>query len=269
MNVHSLGLGKDVRDEPCPSAALSRRGAGASRSPEDPPPLLTLRRRRVSALQRVSETVAEPLRSQNQDETLVRLRRQQIFAAACRVLRHKSFHEATVKEIALEAGLAAGSIYLYLQSKDDILLLLAESMVAELAEMLPRIRGQSRGEPRRELLELMRAAIEVIDRYREAFCVLNQEVRYLARRPDYRVALKQIVGRYTSTVENVLERGRRMGVIFYDDLRSVVQAIHMLCSGWAMGADYLGKTDKETYWRQIAALVEGRCFNPAQRSAEI
>jgi phosphatidylserine/phosphatidylglycerophosphate/cardiolipin synthase-like enzyme len=43
----------------------------------------------------------------------------------------------------------------------------------------------------------------------------------------------------------------------------------MLCSGWAMGADYLGKTDKETYWRQVAALVEGRFFNPAPRAAEI
>jgi len=45
--------------------------------------------------------------------------------------------------------------------------------------------------------------------------------------------------------------------------------VHMLCSGWAMGADYLGKTGKEIYWRQIAALVEGRFFNPAARGAEI
>ena len=64
----------------------------------------------------------------------------------------------------------------------------------------------------------------------------------------------------------MLERGRKLGVIFYDDLRSVVQAIHMLCSGWAMGADYLGKTDKETYWRQIAALVEGRFFDAERRA---
>src|SRR5260370_33991647 len=213
--------------------------------------------------------MTEALKLQSHDDPLVKARKRQIFLAACRVLARKSFHQATVKEMALEAGLAAGSIYVYLQSKDDILLLLAESMVAELAEMLPQIRGKSRGEPRRELLELMRAAIDVIDRYREAFCVLNQEVRHLARRPDYRVALKQIVGRYTSTVENVLERGRKMGVIFYDDLRSVVQAIHMLCSGWAMGADYLGKTDKETYLLQIAALVEGRFFDADRRGAEI
>jgi AcrR family transcriptional regulator len=204
--------------------------------------------------------MAEAVKLQGQDDNLVRARRQQIFSAACRVLHRKSFHEATVKEIAQEAKLAAGSIYVYLQSKDDILLLLADSMVAELIEMLPQIRLRSRGDSRRELLEVTRAALDVIDRYREAFCVLNQEVRYLARRPGYRAALNRIVGRYTSTLEDVLERGHRAGTIAYDDLHSVVQAIHMLCSGWAMGADYLGKTDKETYWRQIAAIVEGRFF---------
>jgi AcrR family transcriptional regulator len=205
-------------------------------------------------------TMAEALKTPAQDETLVRARRRQIFLAACRVLQRKSFHEATVKEIALEAGLAAGSIYVYLQGKDDILLLLADSMVAELAEMLPQIRERSSGEPRRELLELMRAALDVVDRYREAFCVLNQEVRYLARRPAYRAALKRIVGGYTAALEDMLARGRKLGVIVYDDLRSVVEAVHMLVSGWAMGADYLGNTSKETYWRQIAALVEGRFF---------
>jgi len=205
--------------------------------------------------------MAEPQRIPKVDYLLARTRRQQIFDATCRVLRRKSFHEATVKEIAKEAGLAAGSIYVYLQSKDDILLLLADSMVAELMEMLPRIREQSRDEPRRELIALTGAVVDVIDRYREAFCALNQEVRYLARRPNYRAALKQIVGRYTSTIEDVLERGRALGTMLFSDVRSVVQAIHMLCSGWAMGADYLGKTSKEAYQRQIASLIEGRFFN--------
>jgi AcrR family transcriptional regulator len=43
-----------------------------------------------------------------QDDALVRTRRRQIFLAACRVLSNKSFHEASVKELALEAGLADG-----------------------------------------------------------------------------------------------------------------------------------------------------------------
>ena len=42
-----------------------------------------------------------------------------------------------------------------------------------------------------------------------------------------------------------------------------MHAIHMLCAGWAMGANNLKDTDKETYWREIAAIVEGRFFGSA------
>ncbi|MGC1397395.1 TetR/AcrR family transcriptional regulator, partial [Candidatus Binatus sp.] len=111
---------------------------------------------------------AEVLRAPAPDEKLVKARRRQIFLAACRVLARKSFHEASVKELALEAGLAAGSIYLYLDSKDEIIPLIAESMVAEFVEMLPAIRERTVGDPRRELIEVMRAILDVIDRYREA-----------------------------------------------------------------------------------------------------
>src|SRR6202044_3162482 len=115
---------------------------------------------------------AEAIRVQSPDDKLVKARRRQIFLAACRVLARKSFHEASVKELALEAGLAAGSIYVYLHSKEDILILIAESMVAERVESIPAIHQRTHGEPRRELLEIMRTILDVIDRYREAFAVM-------------------------------------------------------------------------------------------------
>jgi AcrR family transcriptional regulator len=202
---------------------------------------------------------------QTQEDRLARARRRQIFLAACKVLARKSFHQATVKEIALEANLAAGSIYLYLRSKDEILLLLAESMVGELAEALPAIRAAAVDDPRRELLGIMRGALDVIDRYREAFAVLNHEVRYLARRPKYRAALERILEPYFPVIAGVLRHGRDLGLIRVEDIPSAVEALHMLCSGWAMGANLLAKTDKETYWRVIAALIEGRFFAGDQR----
>lgn len=204
--------------------------------------------------------MVEALRLPNQDEALVKTRRRQIFLAACRVLARKSFHQATVKEIALEAKLAAGSIYLYLRSKEEMLLLLAESMVSELAEALPGIRAESGDDPRRELLGIMRGALDVIDRYREAFAVLNHEVRYLARRQKYRAALEQIVEPYFAALAGALRRGRERGLLKYENTPSVVEAVHMLCSGWAMGAGFLAKTDRETYWRDIVAIIEGRLF---------
>src|SRR5215475_7978810 len=104
----------------------------------------------------------EALKSQPHDEALAMQRRRQIFLAACRVLERKSFHEASVKELALEAGLAAGSIYVYLQSKDEILILIEESMVTELVEMLPAIRAKAADDPRRELLAIMHEVLNII-----------------------------------------------------------------------------------------------------------
>src|ERR1700674_520471 len=148
--------------------------------------------------------IAEAIRTSPQDDGgLVRARRRQIFLAACRVLARKSFHEASVKELALEAGVAAGSIYLYLDSKDEIIPLIAESMVAEFVEMLPAIRVRTAGDPRRELIEVMRAILDVIDRYREAFNVLHHEARYLHPPPQYRKEKKKIARDYLARVAEV------------------------------------------------------------------
>ena len=208
--------------------------------------------------------VAEVVRAAQQDANLIKSRRRQIFLAACRVLARKSFHEASVKELALEAGVAAGSIYLYLDSKDEIIPLIAESMVAEFVELLPAIRKRTAGDPRRELIAVMRAILDVIDKYREAFNVLHHEARYLQRRPQYRNAMKKIASDYLGAVAEIIERGKRMGEIRFEDSHSAVHAIHMLCAGWATGTNYLKDTDKETYWREIAAMVEGRFFAPAK-----
>ncbi len=205
---------------------------------------------------------AEALKSQPHDEALVRQRRRQIFLAACRVLTRKSFHEASVKELALEAGLAAGSIYVYLESKDEILVLIAESMVAELVEQLPTIHQRNGDDPRRELSAIMHEILNIIDRYREAFAVLHHEGRYLARRPQYKAKMNKIGDRYLSAVAEVIERGRKLGVIHTDDVPAAVHAIHMLCAGWAMGGHGLRHSDKESYWREISRIVEGRFLAP-------
>lgn len=211
----------------------------------------------------------EASRLPNPDDALVRARRRQIFLAACRVLARKSFHQATVKEIALEAGLAAGSIYLYLRNKEEILLLLAESMVTEAAEAMPPARDTGDEDPRRLILEIMRAALDVIDRYREAFAVLNHEVRYLARRPQYRVRLELILEPYLGPLGRAIKSGRDRGLMEFDDAASVVEAVHMLCSGWAMGTGILTNTDKERYWAEIVRIIEGRLLataaSPARR----
>jgi AcrR family transcriptional regulator len=48
-------------------------------------------------------------------------RRTQIMEAAAHVFALKGFHQTTMKEIAQEAGVAEGTIYLYFENKEDLL----------------------------------------------------------------------------------------------------------------------------------------------------
>jgi AcrR family transcriptional regulator len=51
-------------------------------------------------------------------------RRAQILAAASRVFARHGFHRATVRQVAQEAGIADGTVYLYFRSKQELLLAL-------------------------------------------------------------------------------------------------------------------------------------------------
>ena len=54
---------------------------------------------------------------------LVEKRRQQIIRGACDLFVRKGFHRTTTREIARECGLSIGTMYEYIQSKEDVLYL--------------------------------------------------------------------------------------------------------------------------------------------------
>jgi AcrR family transcriptional regulator len=61
-------------------------------------------------------------------------RRTQILDAAARVLAERGYHRTTVRDIAREAGVADGTIYLYFSSKQDLLL----GLIAQLGRFAER-----------------------------------------------------------------------------------------------------------------------------------
>ncbi len=63
-------------------------------------------------------------------------KRARIVEAAIRVFADKGFHSATVAEVAREAGVADGTIYLYFKNKDHLLACLFEERMAELNELM-------------------------------------------------------------------------------------------------------------------------------------
>src|SRR3954464_13265978 len=63
--------------------------------------------------------------SENQDPIqaqLIKARRNQILDAATQVFAAKGFHGATIRQIAQQAEIADGTIYIYFKTKTDLLL---------------------------------------------------------------------------------------------------------------------------------------------------
>lgn len=58
-------------------------------------------------------------------------RRERILEAAAAVIARRGYQRATMKEIAAEAGIAPGTIYLYFDSKRDLLLTIADRLLSE------------------------------------------------------------------------------------------------------------------------------------------
>lgn len=73
--------------------------------------------------------MTDPLHDQ-----LVALRRQHILQAAVRVFAAKGYHQATIRDIAREAGIADGTIYNYFDNKTALLIGIFDHMTAAAAQ---------------------------------------------------------------------------------------------------------------------------------------
>ena len=92
-------------------------------------------------------------------------RRTQIMEAATHVFARKGFHQTTMKEIAQEAGMAEGTIYLYFESKEDVLIaVLTQPTVSLFLEALGSV---ARGEEGDEALltRILRTGFELGQQY--------------------------------------------------------------------------------------------------------
>jgi AcrR family transcriptional regulator len=77
------------------------------------------------------------------EETKKSHRLQSILAAAQKVFSQKGYHGATIRDIAREAQVAEGTIYIYFKSKKDLLIALFKPLIVEtLTELIQQLEGQ-------------------------------------------------------------------------------------------------------------------------------
>ena len=114
-----------------------------------------------------------------------------------RVVARKGFARATVQEIADEAGVAKGTVYLYYKSREEILDNTMEGAVAELLSRL-RAAAQEGGDFASVLERIVRVQLTYFDEHQDFFRLYAAMAepygeRRLRKHASYRTHIAQLV----------------------------------------------------------------------------
>ena len=150
-------------------------------------------------------------------------KRRQILDAAVEVFAATGFHKSRVSDIAREAGVADGTIYLYFKSKDDVLISIFEEAMGEMIERAEAAIADLE-DPLAQLNRLAVHHMENVEQNKTLAKVLQVELR-LSNTFMKEYQPKRL-RQYMDIIGRIIEEGRRRGVIRRDvDPRIVRRAI--------------------------------------------
>lgn len=131
-----------------------------------------------------------------------------IIDAAVKVFAKLGYHGAQVTKIAREAGVADGTIYLYFENKEDILIsLFKEKMgqfIAEVAKMLSR-----EPDAEKQLRTLVNSHFSHLESDKMLAVVTQIELRQ--SNPEIREGISEPLQKYFQEIEHVVENGQKQG----------------------------------------------------------
>ncbi|HUS29150.1 MAG TPA: TetR/AcrR family transcriptional regulator [Kofleriaceae bacterium] len=111
-----------------------------------------------------------------QDAVDKRDKRERILAAAERIFARHGFFAAKVSDVAKEAGVADGTIYLYFKNKDDLLISLFERRMQQVNEALRAATAKVKS-PREQLRAFVKTYLQLVADEPTAAEVLTIELR--------------------------------------------------------------------------------------------
>jgi TetR/AcrR family fatty acid metabolism transcriptional regulator len=162
---------------------------------------------------------------------------QQIIDAAVRVFARNGFYNSRVSDIAREAGIASGTIYLYFKTKDEILVtLFREKMAAFVASLRGDIARAT--DPEAKIRRLVRLHFEVLEANPDMAEVVQVELRQGQK--FFRGASAHEVSAYFELIGSILQDGVAAG-IFRRDLpvkvatKMLFGAMDQVTTSWVLG----------------------------------
>jgi AcrR family transcriptional regulator len=184
--------------------------------------------------------------------------RGRLLKAASRVFGRRGYHDASLREIAEEAGVSKGALYYNFASKDDLFLALLDARMQERLEEIEVAFGvdDSTGAP---VDRAARDYVENLKRNREWITLFFEFVAFAARDPQFGDRFAQrFKGFWAALAEVVERRARELGV----DLPLPAQ--HLAIAIDALGIGFMipeivdpGGVPQELLGRTLGYLLSG------------
>lgn len=178
-----------------------------------------------------------------------------IIDAAVKVFARKGFYNAKVSEIAKEAKVADGTIYLYFQNKDDILISLFE---VEMEKILSRMRQElaQSDDPVKKMERFAEVHLELVEGNPEQAEVIQVETRQSSKfMKEYK---NEKFMEYLEIISDIVREGQSKGVFREDILpRLVTRAFFGALDEVAR---YFVLSTKKRFSPQRAAVEISRAF---------
>jgi AcrR family transcriptional regulator len=152
----------------------------------------------------MAEAATAPLRER---------RRAEILAVAGRLFAERGVRETTVRRIAGEVGVLAGSLYYYFHNKQGILHALMRPYVEDLLARYRRC-AQTQGDARARLEALVRTSLEAMIAHPHENAVLQVELGRLFRAKEFaylREAVDEIEAIYVAVIRSGVASGELRG----------------------------------------------------------
>ena len=146
------------------------------------------------------------------------------------------FHKATISQIAQEAGVADGTIYLYFKNKDDILYQYIQFKTTAFFEKT-RIKVDATEGAEEKLRNLIRCHLEEFQKDRNMAIIFQTEVRYLR---NISLQMKDISKWYLDFLTEIIELGQMEGNLRQDLFiglvkRFILGAVEGIINTWVAG----------------------------------
>ena len=151
-------------------------------------------------------------------------RQQEVVDAAAGVFARRGYDQTTVQELAKEVGIAAGGLYHYFGSKEQLLIRICDELMDPLLARIEPLVADESADPAQQLRAVVRLWVEHVCTHRDHMLVFQQERHVIEHGAQWR-GVRTTRKRFERMIEDLLGRGERDGALRFDDRRVALSAL--------------------------------------------